>query len=514
MSAHTLLRRQSSLVGHHGSGGGGVLPNMKRLPSLKPTPMVPLPSIVYWDDDDEDGEPQMNRLASSMHAFFGVDFRTWLPMTDFTYDLLYHDTMVPVFAAFVVVVGAPIVLFPVFLCLKIDGTISWTWTEALIPLWVINVVMYIYLPSLVYMYQVHPSSSSPSAPRSLRIAIPDDDIPPQTPLETLAESSASFHAMEAPPPISTIVRQDDNTTDQDEHAPSMPPPPAPTVTAAERALFRHVRSLLMGMCLVLTQLLVTLRLDGAIVHWRYVFVLAPLAIFYLLDSDKSYFVAWNKDCVVHVVQVLLVALKLDKSVAWPWAIVFFPTWLSLGLVLFVVMHAAAHTKRSPRTPLVVVVTINILQIVSALVYFLPYGLVAWRLDAAAASFSSFYIVLPWFLVVGAWGVIVLLDACAADRRRSIHSVVLNQVEYTSWYLVLPWDVSNILPLLLMASMPCLGLCAPHAFDDDGDVGGAPPLPPRTEAEVQARADDVALLTLTHTTTTTSRLRPPTQQQHP
>ena len=41
-----------------------------------------------------------------------------------------------------------------------------------------------------------------------------------------------------------------------------------------------------------------------------------------------------------VVQIVLIILKLTKLIAWSWWAVFTPTWVAIGLIIFVIIIAA------------------------------------------------------------------------------------------------------------------------------------------------------------------------------
>ncbi|KAG9411648.1 hypothetical protein AC1031_017284 [Aphanomyces cochlioides] len=462
----TLLRRQSSLVGVQSSRGGDdltdVLPNLKRLPSLKPTTMVPVPSLVYWEDEN-DG-PHMTRLAHSIHTFFGIDFRAWMPMNGFTYALLYEDKSFPLFALFVLLIVSPFVLFPVFLCLKIDGTVTWTWSAALAPLWVITVFNYLYIPCLHYalrepitepVVRTEPASPEPSTtPEAV------DDLEP----ELVSAFQSAETGVDLPRP-------------EDVDREALPPPTRSTFAG---------RRILMGICILLTQLFVSLRLDSTI-GWSWLVVLIPLLSFFVLDWDHTYYVPWKKDGIFHIAQIVFLGLKLDGNVSWAWSIVFLPTWLSVAVILATMVHAAWRRKSSESH--VIVSFVNLLQVISVLIYFSPFILTVVRLDT---SFSAFIIFLPWFAVMVAWWAVVIVDAFAATNA-STSEDILNHVEITSWYFVLPWDVSNILPLLLMTLWPILAYIAPSVREE--------PEPPETSVAPAAQEG----------TPQAGRLRPPTRQ---
>ncbi|KAF0701316.1 Aste57867_8166 [Aphanomyces stellatus] len=178
-----------------------------------------------------------------------------------------------------------------------------------------------------------------------------------------------------------------DTDDTDDQA----PPPACMQFATK----------LMVLLTLVSHILISLRLDG-VLDWPWTYVLLP----WMLGS--TYGSVTNTPLML---QLLLVALKLDAAIAWSWALVFVPMYAVAAVTLVVAstsMTIAGGVWLGVATTLVV------------LLLFAPFGILVARLVGRTA-FSTIYVVVPWFVLVGvgilvAFSYVVFLTSLAADAN--------------------------------------------------------------------------------------------------
>ncbi|ETV98901.1 hypothetical protein, variant 1 [Aphanomyces invadans] len=467
----TVVRRQSSLLRAHSFNHDEVLARLHRLPSLKPTTMVPLPSPVFWDVEaihDIEAEvsptPSRNRLAGALYMLLGLEFHVWLPMNAFTHALIHDNAMLVPFTLLVVLLGTPLLLFPVLVCLKVDGTIAASWCMCFTPLWIVHAIDNIYCPWLAHVKKSAMSNTMPAPPSSHQSSdVPASPQPqsPSSPMPTTpADSSDDMHA-------STTAYSIQATAGNFSRASSLASPQSRVVAAEHTTVPQpdstsppakgnrfNGRDIVMTVCVVAAEVMVALRLDGflASVPWVVVFG-CPLVVYYGMQWNDTSFTWWFRDCLFHVAQVIFVALKADGFLTgWSWATVFLPTWLAATIVVYIVTHdawVALYRTTEPEPPLSAVG--RVLVIVAVVWYFVPYILVVASLDGIVTFPSILVVLVPWLVVVGGWISMAVLAALEDDQVGSPDILPVNRFESTGWYIVLPWTTMNVWLLLLMVA---------------------------------------------------------------
>ncbi|EQC28402.1 hypothetical protein SDRG_13731 [Saprolegnia diclina VS20] len=228
----------------------------------------------------------------------------------------------------VVVVGVPLVLLPVLVCLKADGVLTASWTATLTPLWITDVVLLL----LVLVI----TDSSPSSPTTDDTTSDDATVVLDASIEVKANSSHGTDDEAAAP-----SDEDDNASDKkatelvistemgaspsDDTAvdASNDDDASDADTASKPFLSRGTLYSTMG--LVVFHILVALRLDD-VIRWPWTVLLASL-----LAADMCS--DWFAVSIAFTLQYALVLLRLDGLLGFGWGYVFIPTWLLLGLVL-------------------------------------------------------------------------------------------------------------------------------------------------------------------------------------
>ncbi|KDO24108.1 hypothetical protein SPRG_22265 [Saprolegnia parasitica CBS 223.65] len=194
---------------------------------------------------------------------------------------------------FVVVIAGialtlPAILFPVFVSLKIEGHVHWTWLQTFIPLFIVTVVL---LPVYMLLTQID----------NPKVGNNDDDGPP------MSNANTDCHANDT----AVLLAASDAES-----------PPQKIMTGSVFSL----------LCSLVAHIFIALRLDGHL-DWAWLYVLLPYCFVILVDRSSS--------SVLQVLQVVFVAEKLDGALTWSWLVVLLPTWLPLAVMLVVFPIGAA-----------------------------------------------------------------------------------------------------------------------------------------------------------------------------
>ncbi|TMW65271.1 hypothetical protein Poli38472_007913 [Pythium oligandrum] len=263
-------------------------------------------------------------------------------------------------AASMFIYGAMMAVFliiPIFWCLRVDHIVSWNWAVVFIPLWVIDILLYCVIGCAVL----------------------------------IGDSVLEDH-------------------------------PYPSAYK----LFMFTKALL----LLLTQVFVVQKLNGDI-DWSVVYVLMPYFVFdgvtvagellkalvlYVPDASHEYtqpgYVGLKmtlmtlttalSPVVIRLVQILLIALRIDGTLGnTSWWVVFAPVWISFEFTLLVFLTNVvrlqvliaffSHLKLfSPH--------FLVLAFIGLCLVMAPFFVLAARLQSG--SFSSFYILVPYFVLAG------------------------------------------------------------------------------------------------------------------
>ncbi|OQR82512.1 hypothetical protein ACHHYP_15923 [Achlya hypogyna] len=238
---------------------------------------------------------------------------------------------------------APFVLVPVFVCLKLDHDVTWSWATTLIPLWICNALV---LPYLV---------AKNMAPVQL-----DSAVTEETPLVAGSENGKTM-AEEAMESANCFVH-----------------------TTRNLALIAYLTA----------QIFVVLRLDG-VVTWQWLIVFIPYYVASILSCEGF-----------DLIQALLIAAKMDGMLDASWSMVLMPSWIGLAVFLiFLPVQTYWAFKASPDDDETVEPKSRVFRFFIAFGLFLglvflssPIFVAIYRLDYA--TFSTFYIALPFFVLVG------------------------------------------------------------------------------------------------------------------
>ncbi|RHY71720.1 hypothetical protein DYB30_000731 [Aphanomyces astaci] len=289
--------------------------------------------------------------------------------------------------SFVAVFLCFFILIPLFVCLKVDQDIGWSWLTVFTPLWILDGI-YLCCVGCSFFEQA-----------------PD-------------------------------IHQDAEDR------------PSPSVRILLKLLL-----LLKGGLFVGFQLLVAMKLQGALPNLAMPLVFAPYFVlegFYLVEkiiagvlSYSAFAAATAADpsagsgqsrsnlvleisnswamSVLRLSFGVLVAFKLDHTIDTSWWITFIPVWIYIATL--VVPHKAddhQHDDGASEASLGGLLCVLLMT----LVFMSPFFILAYRLQSA--EFSSFYVLLPWFIVVGVlllpWLVMVLCGVlscvcgCCCGRR--------------------------------------------------------------------------------------------------
>ncbi|OQS03000.1 hypothetical protein THRCLA_21268 [Thraustotheca clavata] len=236
--------------------------------------------------------------------------------------------------------AAPFILVPVFVCLKLDGDVTWSWGTTLIPLWICDALV---LPYLVI--------------RNMAPVKHHSGANEETPLVAEGKGEVSEDA-----------------------------------TATENCFVHTTRNIALAAYL-LAQIFVVVRLDH-VVDWHWLIVLIPYYVASILSCEGF-----------DLIQALLIAGKMDGFLDESWTMTLLPSLIGIAMILvFVPLQTYWAYKPSPddedAEPKSRVFRFFLaLGLFFALLFLVSPGAIAiYRLDYAV--FSTFYIALPFFILVG------------------------------------------------------------------------------------------------------------------
>ncbi|KDO17819.1 hypothetical protein SPRG_16776 [Saprolegnia parasitica CBS 223.65] len=258
----------------------------------------------------------------------------------------------------------PAILFPVFVSLKIEGHVHWTWLQTFIPLFIVTVVL---LPVYMLLTQID----------NPKVGNNDDDGPP------VSNANTDCHANDT----AVLLAASDAEN-----------PPQKIMT------WGSVFTLL---CSLVAHIFIALRLDGHL-DWAWLYVLLPYCFVILVDRSSS--------SVLQVLQVVFVAEKLDGALTWSWLVVLLPTWLPLAVMLIVfpigaafavLMFAGDDDSPSSPTPWCFATSVFLGVFSFFALVTGPQLLIVLRLQYL--TFSTMWICVPWIIM---YSVVVVLATLA------------------------------------------------------------------------------------------------------
>ncbi|TMW62286.1 hypothetical protein Poli38472_009779 [Pythium oligandrum] len=252
------------------------------------------------------------------------------------------------------VIFAICLIAPSFFCLRIDGTVSWSWGVVAIPVWIMNAF---------YFCNVWSS----------RTTNVNDDI-----------SSLGVY---------------------------------------------KVFLTIMNVLLLMTQIFIVLKLDGNL-SWTVVHALIPFFVYEGLALVEACFLSGNSiGVILRIVQVILIALKVDGSLDDSWWTVFTPLWIAICLVFLIALATIVGLHYQLMEdgesglfrwlPLIIAVVVAL--------FFAPYFILVKRLESG--TFSTFYIILPGFILAGSLVLVgiglLMMNTCCSRKSRSQTKFVEN-----------------------------------------------------------------------------------------
>ncbi|KAG9401119.1 hypothetical protein AC1031_009877 [Aphanomyces cochlioides] len=263
----------------------------------------------------------------------------------------------------------------VFLCLRADHTVDWSWIQVFIPMWIFDGL---YLCSA----------------------------------------------------CCSLGSKGDDSSDNDDASSSK-------ATAYTRVLSKRFPCcncwiltspcslmLLKALLFVTCQIFIAMKLQGT-VDWSCVTVLVPYFVLESLLLVEKILVGWTLassmpdatpwlvasvvySCVHTVLRLIfavLVGLKVDDALSSSWGLVFLPVWIAIGLSLWSTIRgiqAAARLAEDNQVDWRSLICIGF----GWVIFLSPFIVLAFRLEG---SFSSMYVLLPWFVLAG--GLLLVLGFC-------------------------------------------------------------------------------------------------------
>ncbi|KAH9111747.1 hypothetical protein LEN26_009402 [Aphanomyces euteiches] len=254
-----------------------------------------------------------------------------------------------------------LLLMPIFLCLRADHTVDWSWIQVFIPMWIFDGL---YLCSA----------------------------------------------------CCSLGSKDDDSSDNDDTSSSK-------ATAYTRVLSKSLM-LLKALLFVTCQIFIAMKLQGT-VDWSCVTVLVPYFVLESLLLVEKILVGWtlassmpdatpwlvasvvysSVHTVLRLIFAVLVGLKVDDTLSSSWGLVFLPVWIAIGLSLWSTIRgiqSAARLAEDDQVDWRSLVCIG----VGWVIFLSPFIVLAFRLED---SFSSMYVLLPWFILAG--GLLLVLGFC-------------------------------------------------------------------------------------------------------
>ncbi|OQR82946.1 hypothetical protein ACHHYP_15330 [Achlya hypogyna] len=271
-----------------------------------------------------------------------------------------------------VVLTLPVLLLPIFVALKADGDLSWTWVHTLIPLWLLDALLFV-----AYLHFTRTDDTANT--------VVEGDIN--------ADTTSLLHAPSQKIMTKFVARFGTNLTVD-----------VPRV------------QMLSLVFTVVTQVLVALRLDGQLA-WKWSYISLPYCLVMIFDPSIT--------SVLQVLQAIFVAQKLDMELSWSWAVILLPTWLPAFIIVFILPAAIAFSLLSVNEgneqPSVVRAIAALLGLVFAFgLVFGPQLLLVLRLEYTV--FDATYIILPWLILYGLLVIGGLAHAFVTPAENNIENV--------------------------------------------------------------------------------------------
>ncbi|KAF0699225.1 Aste57867_10190 [Aphanomyces stellatus] len=267
---------------------------------------------------------------------------------------------------------ALVLIIPIFWCLRVDHTVGWSWVNVFIPMWILDAFY------LCFTCCAVASKDGPA---------------------------------------------------EDDEGGELPRP-----TTFARVLGKSLL-LLKTLLFVACQIFIAMKLQAS-VTWTCVAVLGPyFALEFILLVEKlivgaslmklatpdeptppGLLAAVCTSCFQNILRLIfgiLVGLKVDESITCSWWLVFLPVWIHVAHNLVATVQNMLLAARLSGEPDAKANVGGIACMVVGYAIFLsPFVILAARLEA---TFSSMYILLPWFILAGSFVLLLWCCLCCVMR---------------------------------------------------------------------------------------------------
>lgn len=270
------------------------------------------------------------------------------------------EAMVLAFFCLLSIILVSLLIWLIFICLRVDRTVHWAWSIVFIPLWIVDVFI---LWGTIYRMRHYDAAKNDELNQSTREEEAEEDENEET--DGLLGS-----------------RTTKNTKTQH--------------------LYNQYIPFIQCCLLLVFQVLIALRLDGYLkVNVAVVFI--PFYLYEIMNTIKNGKQGWSTRCFV-VVQVTCVLLQLEYiKKDYSWFIVFIPFYF-LGLFNFFKLYLlykkfGGHLQGpEARQGRMLVMVCSVIYGVLAILFYTVLGLIARRLDGTSNIRLS-VILIPVFIIL-------------------------------------------------------------------------------------------------------------------
>ncbi|OAC98861.1 hypothetical protein MUCCIDRAFT_85410 [Mucor lusitanicus CBS 277.49] len=273
------------------------------------------------------------------------------------------EAIVLAFFCLVSIVIVSVLIWLIFMCLRVDGTIQWLWSVVFIPLWVVNAL--VLWATMYRMKNYDPAKNE--------------------------ELNGQFNQQQA----------DEEDGEGDEHDGLLGSSPN-RISKLQHAINQYVPFI--HCCLwTLFQVFIVLRLDH-VIKWKMIHVFIPFYVYELVNTLSNGRKGWHSRSIV-IVQMTAILLQLtfdDNKVSW--AVVFIPVYCS-GLYYAYKLwrqyrvFASYPQRQEAQQGQMLVMIASIVYGILAVLFYTVLGLIIRRLDGSS-HIKLGLILIPVFIILG------------------------------------------------------------------------------------------------------------------
>ncbi|KAK4509402.1 Fatty acyl-CoA elongase/Polyunsaturated fatty acid specific elongation enzyme [Mucor velutinosus] len=272
------------------------------------------------------------------------------------------EAIVLAFFCLVSIVIVSVLIWLIFMCLRVDDTIHWPWSVVFIPLWLVNALVL-----WATMYRMK-------------------NYDPEKNEELNGHANQQQQADE------------DEDGERDEHDGLLGSSPK-HISRLQHAINQYVPFI---HCCLLTlfQILVVLRLDY-VIKWKMIYVFVPFYVYELVNTLRNGRKGWySRSIVVVQMTAILLQLTFDKA---SWAIVFIPVYC-LGLYYAYKLwrqyrvFASYPQRQEAQQGQMLVMIASIVYGILAVLFYTVLGLIIRRLDGSS-HIKLGLILIPVFIIL-------------------------------------------------------------------------------------------------------------------